>query len=566
MKSISGKNWEETKISQRIIDKVKIDNKFSTLQAKFVISKYFSQIEIFSINNEIEFSNPFLKNKDFLSGYKLLKNQIKNKSEILIIGDYDVDGCVSTSLMFNFLKKIKARCNYYIPDRFKDGYGADIYLLKKLISVFNPKLIIFLDCGSTSYDEIKYLKNLGIKSIIIDHHNIEKPFPLSDVFINPKKVIGYNNQDYFCSAFLTYFFLDFYINLNKVKISQKEELIYVLIATVADVMPIRKINRLLAINILKNFDINKNYILHSLFKLFKIKKKIELDDLAYLISPVLNSAGRLDNANVIVKLLTTNSKTEIQKILIKIFNLNKKRKLIESRYINNLNFNNISKQKGIIFIYQPNISEGLIGIIASRIKEQFNKPCIVFTNSGKIIKGSARSPIYFDVGKYINIALKKGILIKGGGHNLAAGVSLSKSKLKSFKNFLDSFYLNKDKAIINFFTSKLSLSAINKDFINNLKILGPFGNENTNPIFLFENVKFIKPLVLKNRFISCYIKSSNKIVKAISFNHLRSKTSLEIMNSKNYVNILAIVKENYWNNKSSIQLEIIDIINHTNNT
>ncbi len=566
MKSVSGKNWEELKNNQRLIEKIKIDHNLSHIQAKILLSRSFTETEIFSIKNKIDFKNPFYKNKDFLSACALLKKNIEKKSSILIIGDYDVDGCISTALMVNFFKKINLNSHYFIPNRFKDGYGASQKLIKELISKKKPNLIIFLDCGSNSHDAIKYINLLKIDSFIIDHHNIQKPYPEAKVFINPKKKFDYNNIDYLCSGFLTYLFLDLYINLNKLKLSIKEYLIYALLATVADVMPIRGINMLLAKNVLRNFDINENFLFSSLFELLKIKKKIELDDLAFLIGPIFNSAGRLDDANEIVKLLTIVSKKKQIRILNYIYNLNKKRKLIEKRYLDDLDFSKISKQKGIIFIYKSNISEGLIGILASKLKEYFNKPCIVFTNSGTILKGSARSIVNFNISSYIHKAIKKKIIISGGGHNLAAGVSLYKSNIKTFKNYLDNFYINKDLNLINNFTSELSLNSINTEFIKNINILGPFGNGNTNPIFLFSNIKFVKPSILKNKFISCYIKSSNKVVRAISFNHLKSKISYEIINCKTNVNLLAKVKENNWNNKKTIQLEIIDIIKTSNKT
>ncbi len=564
MKSVSGKNWEELKNNQRLIEKIKIDHNFSYIQAKLILSRSFTETEIFSIKNKIDFKNPFSKNKDFLSACTLLKKNIKKKSNILIIGDYDVDGCISTALMVNFFKKINLNADYFIPNRFKDGYGANKKLIKELIYKKKPNLIIFLDCGSNSNDVIAYIKLLKIDSLIIDHHNIQKPYPESNVFINPKKNLDYNNFDYLCSSFLTYLFLDLYINLNRLKFSLKEYLIYILLATVADVMPIRGINMLLAKNILRNFDINNNFILSSLFKFLRIKKKVELDDLGFLIGPIFNSAGRLDDANKVVKLLTINLKKQQIKILNNIYELNKKRKLIEKRYFDDLDFNEISKQKGIIFVYKSNISEGLIGILASKLKEYFNKPCIVFTNSGTILKGSARSITTFNIGNYIYKALKEKIIISGGGHNLAAGVSLYKSNIKIFKNFLDNFYIKKDSNLINNFTSEISLNSINKEFINNIELLGPFGNGNTNPVFLFKNVRFIKPSILKNKFISCYVKSSNRIIRAISFNHLKSKISYEIINNKTSINLIAKVKENKWNNKKTIQLEIIDIIKTTN--
>ena len=566
MKSISGKYWEEIKTEKRLVDKVKVDHNLNTFQAKLIINRNFTEEELLSINNNISLKNPFIKTKDFLSACELLELHITKKNKILIIGDYDVDGCLSTVLMVNFLKKNQAKVKYFIPDRLKDGYGASEKLIRKLISFHKPELIIFLDCGSSSYNAIKFINSKNISSLIIDHHNINKPYPSSDIIINPKKICDYNKYDYLCTVFLTYLFIDLYIKKNKLKISIKDNQIYVLIATVADVMPIRGINRFLALNVINNFDVNKNFILSNLFNLSNIKKKLELDDLAYLIAPILNSAGRLSNANQIVELFTTQSDDIKVKILKKIFDLNQKRKLIEKKFLLNFQFNDLDKLKGVLFIYEPNIPEGIIGIIASRIKDYYNRPCVVLTNSNDIIKGSARSTLNFDIGKFINNALDEKIILSGGGHNLAAGVSLLKSKIEIFKKFINKYYEKNTPSLINYYTSKIFPNSINKKLINEINILGPFGNKNVNPIFLIENVKIVKPKIVKERFISCFIKYNNKFIKAMSFNHLNTKISYELLNSKNNFDILLNIKENKWNNKSKIEVEIIDLIKNINKT
>ncbi len=566
MISISGKNWEELKSNKRLVEKIKIDHNLSEIQAKLIISRSFSDEEIYTIKNDLNFKNPFIKTKDFLIGSALLRKHINKKDKILIIGDYDVDGCVSTSLMVNFLRQNKVNVNYYIPDRLKDGYGANKNLIINLINNHKPKLIFFLDCGSSSHEIIDYINKQNISSFIIDHHNVNKPFPLANVFINPKKKTEYKEYDYLCTAFLTYLFIDLFIKENHLKISIKYNQIYILLATVADIMPMRQINRLLALKVLKYFDINRDFIFKNLFNLLNIKKKLDLDDLGFLIAPILNSAGRLENANQIVNLFVTKSNKEKIQILDKIYFLNQKRKLIETRCLDSLNFKNISKQKGVIFIYKPDIPEGIIGIIASRIKEYFNKPCVVLTKSNELIKGSARSTSDFNIGDHIHNAVVKKILIIGGGHNLAAGMSLYESKIDKLKRFLNNSYFKNKSLNKSFYTSKISLKFLNKNFFNQINMIGPFGNGNANPIFLIENVKIIKPKILKKKLISCFITKNNKIVKSMSFNHLNTKISFEILNSKNEFNILVKIKDNMWNNKSSIELEIIDLIQITNKT
>jgi single-stranded-DNA-specific exonuclease len=566
MISVSGKNWEEEYTNIRLIEKIKIDHGFNDIQSKIILSKNYSSEEIYLIKNKINLKNPFYNTKDFLLGCELLEKNLKSQSKILIIGDYDVDGCMSTSILFNFLKKNNAKVNYIIPDRFKDGYGASKNLIIKLIKQFDPNLIIFLDCGSNSYEAIKFIKSKKIQSLIIDHHNVNNPYPDSDIFINPKKRIEYNKFDYVCTAFLTYLFVDCYIRLKKKNFSIQNNLIYVLLATVADVMPMRGINKILSKQLLSKFDSEKNFVIKNILKFLDIKKKLEIYELGFKIAPLINAAGRLDNANQIVELFTTESNNRILEILDNINKLNDKRKLIENQILNDLELEKLNNKNGIIFIYRSNLHEGLIGIIASRIKEYFNKPCIVLTNSNKILKGSARSTTDFNIGELIQKTCKLGITLNGGGHNLAAGVSLKKSKLNSFKNFINNIYNSKFTQSKNFFVSILSIKSINKEFIKSINLLGPFGNKNSIPIFLIQDVKFVQKKLIKNQYISCFLKKDSKIIKSISFNHINSKISYEILNSNNNFDVLVRIKSNTWNNKSSIELEIIDLIKKENKT
>ena len=206
MLSVSGKFWTEVKVNKRILEKVKNDNNFSDILSKIIISKKFTREELNSINQNLDIYNPFLNNKDFKKGHLILSNSIEKNEKILIIGDYDVDGCVSTSLFVNFFKLFNIKVEYYIPNRFIDGYGANIKLIKK-IEKKKPQLIIFLDCASNSFETIKYLNSKKIDSIIIDHHEIYRPYPQTECLINPKKDCEYNKFNYLCSSTLAYFFL-----------------------------------------------------------------------------------------------------------------------------------------------------------------------------------------------------------------------------------------------------------------------------------------------------------------------------------------------------------------------
>ena len=519
MKSVSGKYWEEDKINQRIFKKIKSEHEFPDIINKLILLRNFNKEEIFSINNSLKLINPFFNIKDFENSYIVLKKIIKNKGKILIIGDYDVDGIISTTLFIKFLNILNYPFEFYIPDRIKDGYGASTNLVNQLIEK-KPDLVIMLDCGSNSNTSINILNNNKIESIIIDHHEIYKPYPNTINIINPKKDCDYKSYNYLCSATLTYFFIEYFLNKENLKKKFEENLIYVLLAVVCDVMPLRNLNRIMAKIAIQNFDLNKNYFFKRLFKTLKINRPLEIDDLAFIIGPIINSSGRIGNPNKAVNLLISKDTVLIDKLIDELIELNQKRKKIEEKIINNLDLIKLNN-KNIIIITLNSVNEGLIGIIASKIKEYLNKPCIVFTQSGNFLKGSARSTEDFNIGKLFKIALDKKIIVNGGGHNLAAGLLIEKNKINEFKRFIYFFHskIFLKQNLKKKYVSKLNLIAINQNFYNELSLIEPFGSNNDNPIFLLENLTVVKSSIIKNKFVSCILKNkSNKTVNAVSFN------------------------------------------------
>jgi len=563
MISVSGKTWEQKKINQNLVDKLKQDFNFSDILSKLIISRKFENDEIATIDSDLDLNNVFLNNKDFNQSIKLVVNCINNKERICILGDYDVDGSAATSLFVRFLESINHSFFYYIPDREKDGYGATKKLFQKLI-LEKPKLIIMVDCGSTSNEAIDFLNENEIKSLIIDHHEINKPFPNASVIINPKKNNGYKEYDYLCATTLTYFFLDLLIKEIKCKINIEDYLIYVLLATVCDVMPLRKLNRIIALSALKNFDITKNLPLNTLFELNNKKNKIHINDLGYLIGPILNAGGRLGKSKYATELLSSNNELVIKDRSNHLIRLNNKRKEIETLVLNEIDFQKIEKEnKDVVIYYNPNINEGLIGIIAARLKDYFNKPSIVITASNDLLKGSARSVYNYNIGRVIKNSFDKDIIVNGGGHNMAAGFILNKSNLKTFENYILEDFLKSNAVNNNIFSyeSEVSPLVFNQDFYDNIKKLEPFGTGNSVPTFMLRNLRIIKPIVLNNKHISSILKSKTGFsIKSISFNSINTKMGEHLMNYKNSINVIGQINENMWNNKKILQLTIRDLI------
>ena len=563
MISISGKKWEQIKTNKNLIEKLKQDYNFNDILSKLLISRKFDQTELSSIDNNLDLNNVFFNNVDFINSIKLVTNSINNQEIICILGDYDVDGSAATSLFIRFFESIKHPFFYYIPDREKDGYGATKKLFQKLI-LKKPKLIIMVDCGSTSNEAIDYLNENKIKSLIIDHHEINKPFPKANSIINPKKDTGYIEFDYLCATTLVYFFLDLLSQKIKSKIRVSDYLIYVLLATVCDVMPLRKLNRHIALFTLKNFDINKNIAFKELLSLNNKKNKLNINDLGYLIGPILNAGGRLGKSNFASELLSSDDLEVVNIKSNELIELNNKRKKIETLILNEIDFNQIEKEnKDVIVYYNPNINEGLIGIIAARLKDYFNKPSVVITNSNELLKGSARSVNDYNIGRAIKNSLDKNIINTGGGHNMAAGFTLEKIKLDAFKNFILQDFSNSGtlRSYKFLYDAEVSSIAFNKDFYSNIEKLEPFGTGNPEPIFLIKGLKVIKASILDSKHVSLVLKSKTGFsIKSISFNSANNKIGEYLLNYKNELKVLGQINENFWNNKKTLQLTIRDVI------
>tara|TARA_B110000438_G_scaffold254670_1_gene261044 strand:- start:363 stop:1355 length:993 start_codon:yes stop_codon:yes gene_type:complete len=329
-------------------------------------------------------------------------------------------------------------------------------------------------------------------------------------------------------------------------------------------MPLRKINKIIASNVIKEFKINDNPVFKFIFEQLSLNKKLSIDDLGFLIGPIINSGGRLGFSNYGTELLTTDDPKLIQKRSIELIKLNEKRKILEQNILDEIDYEKINKQnQKVIIYYDANVNEGLIGIIAARLKDYFNKPSIVITKSNNTLKASARSTSNYNIGNLIKSLIDNKIIEKGGGHNMAAGFTIKKSKLNSLNEFIQKDYNNKiiDADLSYKYESEISTSSINKRFIDEINKLGPFGNHNYLPIFLIRNVKIIKSNIINKKHISVIIKPNiGSSLKSICFNCMNTQIGEYLLSYKKNINIVAEINENIWNNKKSIQLNIKDLV------
>ena len=561
MISISGKEWKEYKTPQRLIDKYSNDFDISENLSKFYLSRNFNKEDILIKEITDKNFNIFSKNKDFLSASEMIVDIIKNKQKTLIFGDYDVDGISSITILSSFFKYLNHPFKYVIPDRFIDGYGPNIRLLEQNLEK-EINNIIFLDCGSNSHDVISHLKTKKIKTIIVDHHIINNlDIPKSDILINPlinnqKKI--FNNV---CAATLTFFLIDIINKKLESNFKLNDYLIYCLISTICDVMPLKGFNRKMLTIGFKNL-IVKNKGLKKLIS-NNLKKKITYQDIGFNIGPLINSSGRIAKANDVVELFLTQNDDKIDKILNKMNIHNLTRKKIEQENLDLIDFQKYYS-KNVIVIYNKKFHEGVIGILAAKLSKIFNKPSFIMTESHDLLKCSIRSANNVKINKTINKLIANKLIISGGGHDEAGGFSAKKKYLYDIEEFLNNEYRTLKSRSYSYFDSFAIFPKKDSSIVSDLKSLEPFGKDNPEPIFYFKNIKSIKSKIISKRHVQNILKNkSGRSIKSISFDCVNSELGKYLLNFKKEFDLIGSIVENNWNNKKKLELRVIDIIKKT---
>ena len=572
--SVQGKEWVLKDFDKNLAEYISKEYDLDFLTSRLLANRNINQ------KNIENFLNPKIKNflpnpynfKDMGKGLETISRHIKNKNKICIFGDYDVDGATSSGIMSKYLEQLNIDHFVFIPDRQKDGYGPSVKTFTNIINK-NVNLIIALDCGTTSFEAIEYARSKNIDVVVIDHHKSQETFPAANAIINPNRIDETGDYYYLCAAGVLFIFLvglnkilreNYYFNKAKVQEPNLLDLLdLVMMGTVCDVVPLMDLNRAFVYQGLKVASKRHNLGLKTLVDYSKIKKKLSTYEVGYVLGPKINAGGRIGKSELGYNLLTTNNAETAYLISSELESLNLKRKDIEKKIVEEaISITEKNNDEPIVFLSKNDWHEGLIGIVASRLKDHFNKPSFIISQKGEDCKGSARSIFGFDVGMAITKCKQLDIITKGGGHPMAGGFSLKSDKLEIFKNELIKLFLklkkNKDNNIIEI-DSYLESSAINDELIEKLNHLEPYGSGNREPIFGFEKFKVSKVIETNNNHVKVVLNKGNFYIDAISFNSKNKDLGNYLMNFKKEFNLVAKVKLNEWNGKSKIELIIDDI-------
>ena len=575
--SVSGKNWLFKEFDSSDVTKFSESYALTEIVAKLL------SIRKKNIENINLFLNPKIKNllpnplhlKDMKSAVDRVYNSINKRELIGIFGDYDVDGASSTALLTRYFLSINQKVQTYIPDRLKEGYGPNIDGFNALIHQ-GAKIIFTVDCGTLAFEPIKIAQDSNVDVIVLDHHQSDIKLPNACAIINPNRYDDTSGLNYLCAAGVCFVFL---VGLNKKlrdvnwfkknKINEPNILNFldlVSLGTVCDVVPLIGLNRAIVKQGLKVIKKRSNLGLKTLYDLCKIESLPTTFDLGFILGPRINAGGRVGKASHGAELLTSDDPQKTYKIAIALDKSNKERQSIELMLSEQVNSEVKKYHNHPVLVMSGNYwHEGIIGIVASRIKEKYNKPTILISLNKKIGKGSARSVIGFDIGSQIIKAVQSGILEKGGGHKMAGGFTLKKEKIPILRDFLiknfEKSCTGYSKNINLYLDTIIAPSALNEEFFQEVNCLAPFGSGNSEPKFVIENIKVVSSNIIGNNHIKSILSGKDgSTFKAFAWNAKNSPLE-PFLNKKNKkkINIAGKMRLNEWKGKRNIEFLIEDI-------
>ena len=555
---------EQKKDAEKLIDNLKVSPVIATIMAKRGIKeedakKFFHP----QLNDLID---PFLM-KDMDAAVERLNEAMGRKERIMVYGDYDVDGCTAVALVYKFLQQYYSNIDYYIPDRYDEGYGVS----RKGIDFAHETgvgLIIILDCGIKAIKEIEYAKELGIDFIICDHHVPDEEMPQAAAILNPKREDDTYPFKHLCGCGVGFKFMQAFAKSNGISFSRLIPLLdFCAVSIAADIVSVTGENRILAYHGLKQLNQNPNIGLKAIIDICGLNgRTLSMSDIVFKIGPRINASGRMENGRESVNLLVEKDFAVAFDKAKHINEYNEQRKDIDKQMTEEANLivgRLESQQKhSSIVLYDENWKKGVIGIVASRLTEIYVRPTVVLTRDGELATGSARSVAGFDI--YAAIKSCRDLLLNFGGHTYAAGLTLRWDDVKEFRDrfqaYVEEHILPEHTEAALNIDAVIDLKDITKKMHSELKKFGPFGPGNTKPMFATMNVYDFgtsKVVGREQEHIKLELvdSKSNNVMSGIAFGQ---SAAARYIKSKRSFNIAYTIEDNIFKH-NDVQLQIEDI-------
>ncbi len=574
-KQFSNKQWELLKPDQSTISDIQ-----KTVSCLPETAAVIANRNITTGSKALKFLYPSLKSintpdnlQDIESAALRIYNALIAKEKILIFGDYDIDGISATAILYLFLNKSGAKVEYYTPHREKEGYGIKPDHIINKAKPGDIRLIITVDCGINDHLAVEAANLAGIDIIITDHHEPSDKLPQALAIINPRRKGCQKDLDFLAGvgvAFYLLIYLRKYLRQNNYWNQERQEpnlkayCDLVALGTVADMVPLINENRTITKTGLKILSKGKRPGIKALMKISAIKSgPLHSDDIAFRLAPRLNAAGRMDHAGLAVELLITEDKKKAQRLATTLDQLNKDRRHTQELILNSVERRIIDTpdlaEKSCLVFAQPGWKIGVLGIVASKILEKYNRPVILFGMQDNLWWGSGRSIPGFNIFKGLNACSEN--IIQFGGHKAAAGLKILPENLagfiKHFEEKVSSATRKEDFTAFLKIDYELNFEAVDSQLLDELTLLEPYGISNPEPVFSSRNIKVFSSTLIAGKHLKMILQQKNintpKKLSAIWFNAPTFDPAPDF-----FKNIAYKLGWNYWNNSRIIQLTMQD--------
>ncbi len=557
------KKWELYEENENKVEELQKKYNINFLLAKILVNRGIiekEQISKFLTPTRYDFYNPFLM-PDMEKAVNRIIEAIKKKQKMIVYGDYDVDGITSITVLKSFLEERGVQIDYYIPNRLEEGYGLNKNALEN-IAKKQYQLMITVDCGISCKEEIDYANELGIETIVTDHHEVGDEIPNAIAVVDAKR----KDSEY---PFRELAGVGVVFKLiqalgQKLGLNEKEYLKFldiVCVGTISDIVPLIDENRVIAKLGLLLVERTKNLGLRSIL-VSSGYKNIDSSTISFGIAPRINACGRMGDAKKALQLLLSKNSEEIELLTRKLNAYNAKRQEIEKSIfedaLNQIEKKHLDRNKTIV-VAGENWHHGVIGIVSSKITDIYFKPSILLCHEDNIAKGSGRSIPGFDL--YSALQKCQDNIEKFGGHAMAIGITLKEENIekftKKFETIAEEEHIEEILPIIRI-DAKIELDQVNREMVDSLKQLEPFGEANKTPIFLFKNLKIDSIRTLsEGKHLKMTLRSNNTVIDAIGFN-LGNLAEDYIIGDK--IDLAGALEINAYGGMDSLQINIKDIM------
>ena len=505
-----------------------------------------------------------------------LLHAIRKGETVAIFGDYDVDGAASSALLYRFLTHFGAPASIYIPDRIFEGYGPNPTAIGQLIDN-GATLIVTVDCGSTSFESLEVAKARGIDVVVIDHHQVAHELPPCHALVNPNREDDLSGQGHLCAAGVVFMVLVAALRLlreagdSRVRsIDLLAWLDIVALATVCDVVPLKGLNRAYVVKGLIAARHQGNLGLAALFRKAGLNGPVTPYHFGFLIGPRINAGGRIGDAALGARLLTLADGGEADTIAAKLDELNRERQAMEAAMLQEAEAEALAEYgngdgASVIITARENWHPGIVGLIASRLKDKFRRPAfaIAFDPMGKGT-GSGRSINGFDMGRMVRAAVDAGLLVKGGGHAMAAGLTVERSNLGKLRAFFTEKAEKQVAGLVANETLKidgaLGASGATVELIDRLETAGPYGSGHPQPVFALPSHRLRDSRLVGQSHIKITLEAQDGgRVDGIAFRAAETPLGELLMSSRGaQIHVAGTLGANHWQGSRRVQLRVTD--------